>query len=237
MVRGCCRGRQLELAGSARALGFADVVNQQPAGVRALWNAVDSPLPCQRFARNRATRSITPPHDAKRPQRSLPARLCSDVRYRRALRTTGASMVRMGSPVRFRRGAPYGSDQLKRWSPWRSMTHLQSREPIPCRDAISLGGSSGIRVDTSDRHRCVAPWSFPSRSRAHSGPRTHPWTSKGPMSSRPSRPWVEGTSPLTAERFGFSGTSPSRPWHDVAGVRSASGTVTCRAAGCGAPKA
>ena len=29
-------------------------------------------------------------------------------------------MVRMGSPVRFRRGAPQGDDQRKRWSSWRS---------------------------------------------------------------------------------------------------------------------
>jgi hypothetical protein len=48
----------------------------------------------------------------------------------------------------------------------RSMRHLLSREPIPCWDVIRLGGSSCDRVDASDWHRCLAPWSFPSRSRA-----------------------------------------------------------------------
>jgi hypothetical protein len=46
------------------------------------------------------------------------------------------------------------------------MRHLLSREPIPCWDVIRLGGSSCDRVDASDWHRCLAPWSFPSRSRA-----------------------------------------------------------------------
>jgi hypothetical protein len=43
------------------ALQVTDVVNQQPAG-QALRNAVGSPLPCQKFARNRlraASRRLT----------------------------------------------------------------------------------------------------------------------------------------------------------------------------------
>jgi hypothetical protein len=61
-------------------------------------------VPCQKSARNCATRGLTPPHDATLHS-GVHLRGCvGDVSYRRALRTSRASMVRMGSPVRFRRG-------------------------------------------------------------------------------------------------------------------------------------
>jgi hypothetical protein len=46
------------------------------------------------------------------------------------------SMVRMGSPVRFRRGLHQADDQRKCWSSWRSMRYLPSREHIPCWEAL-----------------------------------------------------------------------------------------------------
>jgi hypothetical protein len=50
----------------------------------------------------------------------------------------GSSMVRMGSPVRFRRGLHTQADQQKRWSLLRSMRQLPSREPIRCWEALGL---------------------------------------------------------------------------------------------------
>jgi hypothetical protein len=52
---------------------------------------------------------------------------------------------RMGSPVRFRRGAPHiGSDQGKRWSPSRSMRHARPENPSVVGMRSGGAGLSGI---------------------------------------------------------------------------------------------
>lgn len=58
------------------------------------------------------------------------------------------------------------ADQRKRWASSHSGSVHQDGEHIPCWDAIRLGGSSSDPVDTCDQRRCLAPWSFPSGSRA-----------------------------------------------------------------------
>jgi len=86
-------------------------------------------------------------------------------------------------------GLHMGSDQRKRWSSWRSMRPLPSREHIPVWDAIRLDGSSSDPVDTSNQRRCLTPCHFHRVHGRHSGPRTHPWTtSKGRMAGRPVPP-------------------------------------------------
>src|SRR5215203_5861617 len=77
------------------------------------WTTMQSP--CQGSARKCATRNLAPPH-APLLGSVFHLGVCGDGRYCAALRTTGASMVRMGSPVRFRRGLHTQPDQRNRWS-------------------------------------------------------------------------------------------------------------------------
>jgi hypothetical protein len=73
------------------------------------------------------------------------------------------------------------------------MTRPLSREPIPCWDAIRLGGSSsGPSIPLTGAVAWLLVHPLPSHG-LHSGPRTHPSTTgKDPMSDRPSRRRVEG---------------------------------------------
>jgi hypothetical protein len=126
---------------------------------------------CQRFVRDRATRDLAPAPLPNPRQHLSPARLCGYARCCTALRTIRASMARMGSPVRFRRGlhTRLTSGNAGEWPTGAiAADHLRIGRDAP---GLSAPRGSGAAAPTPTRWAATAPVSRPPRLRqAHPGP-------------------------------------------------------------------